>query len=281
MLGARMPSRRRTLLRSALAAVCSAGVLPAEARTRRRRIHHVHPRHHARHLPVVVIDPGHGGKDPGCIGYDGIEEKTIVLELGRKLRDQLHASKRCRVAMTRDSDVFVPLEERVAFARRHHAMIMVSLHANASHDHHIRGACVYRFAYRASDAQARAMARWENSADRYGGPSFRHASPAVTHILASLMRRETWLHSAWLQHRLVHDLRHHVHLEPVPARHARFVVLSAPDIPAILVETGFLTNRTDARLLRSPHYRDRMAYRMRDAIEQTLTHLERTAHGYR
>lgn len=232
-------------------------------------------------MPVVVIDPGHGGKDPGCLGDGGVEEKTIVLELGRELRHQLQIGRRCHVAMTRDSDVFVPLEQRVAFARQHHATLMVSLHANASHSQRAHGACVYRFAYRASDAQARALARWENSADRYGGPSFRHASPVVTHILASLMRRETWLHSAWLQDSMVHGLRHHIRLEHTPARHARFVVLSAPDLPAVLVETGFLTNRAEARLLCSRSHRTLMAREMRYAIERTVKHIARTAHGYR
>lgn len=277
---------RRVLLRNAITAGCSASALPAEAYARPQRSRHVHRHRQPRTLPVVVIDSGHGGKDPGCIGSGGIEEKTVVLELGRELHHQQHAGRRCQVAMTRETDVFVPLEQRVAFARRHRATVFVSLHANASHDHHARGLCVYRFAHRASDAQARALARWENSADSFGGKSFRHASPAVTHILASLMRRETWLHSAWLhsawlQDNMVDSLRDHVRLEGIPARHARFVVLSAPDIPAVLVETGFLTNRTEARLLRSRSHRDLMAREMRQAIEHTLAHMAQTTHGSR
>ena len=115
-----------------------------------------------------------------------------------------------------------------SFARRHRATLFVSLHANAAHDHHASGACVYRFATRASDAAAAAMARWENSADRYGDPTFRDASPALAHILASLMRRETWRHSAELQRCMVDRLDDRVAMVPVAARHASFIVLSAP-----------------------------------------------------
>jgi len=204
-----------------------------------------------------------------------------MLELGRELRRQLQAGHRCRAAMTRDSDVFVPLAGRVAFSRRHHAALLVSLHANASDNHHAHGACVYRFAYRASDAQARALARWENSADRFAGPAFRHASPALAHILASLMRRETWLHSAWQQESTVRSMRHRVALTPVPARHARFVVLSAPDIPGVLIETGFLTNRAGEKLLRSKAHRLHLAGAIRQAIEHYLARVAQPARGLR
>jgi N-acetylmuramoyl-L-alanine amidase len=277
--------RRRTLLRRVMTAACSVLMLPAAAHARRKRPHaraaHHHHRavHPAQALPLVVIDPGHGGKDPGCIGIGGTEEKTIVLALGRELRRELHASPSCRVAMTRDTDVFVPLEGRVAFARRHHAALLISLHANASKNHHAHGACVYRFSYRASDAEARAMAHWENSADRYASAAFRHASKALSHILASLMRRETWRHAAWLQDSTVKALRHHVALTPIPARHARFVVLSAPDIPGVLIETGFLTNRKGEKLLSSSAHRLHLARAIRHGVEQYFARVERRGHG--
>jgi N-acetylmuramoyl-L-alanine amidase len=228
-------------------------------------------------LPLVVIDPGHGGKDPGCSGPRGTQEKTVALELGLELQRQLHAGGRCRVAMTRSGDVFVPLEQRVGFARRQRAALFVSLHANAAlHDRHARGACVYRFAYRASDAQARALAKWENSADRYGGPAFRDASPTLTHILASLMRKETWKHSAWLQQGVVDAMHRRIALTPAPARHARFVVLSAPDIASVLVEIGFLTNPAEERLLRSASHRRALALALRHGVER---YLARVPHG--
>ena len=260
-----MPFRRRALLLDALAAVVALPLAATRAEARRRPLRH--PRRHYKPKPMVVIDPGHGGKDPGCIGVGGTEEKNVVLALGLQLERELLASGRYRVAMTRRSDVFIPLERRVALAREYHAALFISLHANASHNAEACGACVYRFAYRASNAASAAMAKWENNADRYGGPAFHRASPVVTRILTSLMRRETWLHAALLQQSVVDYLRHCMRPSAVSANHAHFVVLSAPDIPSVLIETGFLTNPGDATLLRSPHHRLILAQEMRYGVE--------------
>lgn len=258
------------LLRRALliqTAAVGLGLAPADrAFARRKRLHSAHASR--RQKPLVVIDPGHGGKDPGCIGAGGTEEKSVVLALGLKLEHELLASRRFRVAMTRRTDVFIPLGDRVSFARKHGASVFVSIHANASHDHHARGACVYRFAYRASSAASAAVARWENSADRYVGATFRDASPAVAHILASLMRRETWLHSARLQDCVAHGLRDSLGGSRVSENHAHFVVLGAPEIPSVLVESGFLTNAEDARELRDSHHRLVLAKALRSGIEK-------------
>lgn len=260
---------RRTVLRHAMAAglICSAAPLTAAAAKGKS-----HPRRHhkpsSRPKPVVVIDPGHGGKDSGCIGLNGTFEKRIVLSLGLRLRRALLASGHYRVVMTRDTDVFVPLMERVWFARKHRADLFISLHANASSSRKVRGACVYRFAYRASDSQARALARWENSADSLGGPAFQNASPSLTHILASLMRRETWRHSSELQRCMVKGLDDKARMLSVAARHARFVVLSAPDIASVLVEAGFLTNHAEEKLLRSSRHQSALALCMRHAVDR-------------
>ncbi|HSU04087.1 MAG TPA: N-acetylmuramoyl-L-alanine amidase [Acetobacteraceae bacterium] len=238
-----------------------------------------HAQQQAASLPLVVIDPGHGGKDPGCIGLSGTQEKTVVLALGQELEHQLKAGGRYRVATTRNSDVFIPLIERVAIARQHRAALFISLHANAAPDHHASGACVYRFAYSASDAQAAAMARWENSADRFGGPAFHDTSPEITHILTSLMRQETWRHSAELQTYLVDHLDDRVTMLPIAARHARFVVLSAPDIPSVLIESGFLTNRSDEKLLTSKTHRRVLAEAMRRAVDRYFDTIGAAARG--
>lgn len=262
-----MSTRRRALLYDAMAAaaltvstVGSAGAAP-----RRRLWHRARRRYQPK--PMIVLDPGHGGKDPGCIGLGGTQEKDVVLALGRLLRRELLGSGRFRVAMTRDTDVFIPLEQRVSFAREHRAALFISLHANASPDRQACGAYVYRFAYRASNASAAAMARWENSRDQYGGPAFRHASPIVARILASLMRRETWLHSAQLQQCVVTSLGYCMQPSTVTADHAHFVVLSAPDISSVLVESGFLTNPAEERQLRSPGHRLLLAQAMRQGVE--------------
>ncbi|MBN8929501.1 MAG: hypothetical protein BGO51_15365 [Rhodospirillales bacterium 69-11] len=229
---------------------------------------HAHPKStRSRHRPLVLIDPGHGGKDPGCIGASGTLEKHVALSAAQALRRHLLASGRYRVAMTRKSDVFIPLQGRVEIARRAGAALFISLHANASTDHRAHGTCVYRFAWRASDARAASMAKWENSAQRFENPALRGASRQVLHILATLMRRETQIHAAKLQAAMVKRFAAHLTMLPIPAPHARFAVLSAPDIPGVLVEMGFLTNKREEAMLRSPTHRDRMARSMRLAVD--------------
>lgn len=266
-----MPLHRRALLTNATAAAVALPFMAARVEARRRPLRR--SRHSYRHVPLVMVDPGHGGKDPGCIGVDGIEEKTVVLALALQLERQLLAAGQFRVAMTRRSDAFIPLEDRVTLARRHHAALLVSLHANASRDTRACGACVYRFAYRASNKSSAAMARWENNADHYGRHEFRHVSPIVKRILASLIWRETWLHSALLQESVVSYLRRCMQPSLVSADHARFVVLDAPDIPSVLIESGFLTNPAEAKLLQSPHHRLRLAQEIRSGVEHYVARI--------
>ena len=235
-----------------------------------------HPRHRhpAARVPLVMLDPGHGGKDPGAIGVSGTYEKHVALAAARELRRQLQADGRYRVEMTRGRDVFIPLEGRVAIAQHKGAALFVSMHADALHDHRVRGASVYTLGATASDAQTAALARSENAADRFAGPAFRHASPAVTRILASLVRQETRLGSARLAHGLVGSFaREDVPLLDNPSRHAGFVVLKAADIPSVLVEMGFMSNREDEAALRKAHHRARVAAAMRRAIDAYFAQL--------
>lgn len=160
----------------------------------------------------------------------------MALALGLQLERDLPASGRFRVAMTRLSDVFEPLEERVALAERHHVALFTSLHANAVTGQPGKCVCVYRFAYRASNKSSAAMVRRENNADRDGWHACHHASPIMVRILESLMRRETWLQSALLQRSVVSHLQHCMRPSLVSADHARFVVLGSPAIPSVLVE---------------------------------------------
>ncbi|MBN8897869.1 MAG: N-acetylmuramoyl-L-alanine amidase, partial [Rhodospirillales bacterium] len=267
---------RRHVITGAALGVWLSGVLspsgtpglshPAAARTSRHPPHRKPARPDRR--PLVLIDPGHGGKDPGCIGASGTFEKHIALAAARALRRHLQAGGRYRVLLTRDSDVFIPLQGRVEIARRAGAALFISLHANASTDRSAHGTCVYRFAWRASDARAASMAKWENSAERFEDPGLRGASRQVLHILATLMRRETQVHAAKLQQALVKNLATHLTMLPVPAPHARFAVLSAPDIPGVLVEMGFLTNKRDEAALRSPAHRDRLARSIRLGVDR-------------
>lgn len=218
-------------------------------------------------LPLVVLDPGHGGKDPGAIGVAGTYEKHIALAAAHELRGQLLAGRRVRVELTRGRDVFIPLEERVSWAQRHGAALFVSMHADAVTDHSVRGASIYTLATTASDAQSAALAVRENSADRFAGVAFANQPPEVAHILASLVRQETQTGSARLQRRLVSTLDQDLPMLQNPARHASFMVLKAADIPSVLVEMGFMSNAEDEAALRRSDHRAVIAAAMKRAVD--------------
>jgi N-acetylmuramoyl-L-alanine amidase len=225
-----------------------------------------------------VLDPGHGGKDPGAIGVSGTYEKHVAFAAAQELRRQLAVSGRCRAELTRAEDVFIPLQDRVAIAQGRGARLFVSMHADALGDPSVRGASVYTLSETASDAQTAALARRENSADRFGGPRFQNVSPAVAGILASLVRQETRMGSARMAHQVVNALQPGIGLLANPVRHAGFMVLRAADIPSVLVEMGFMSNYKDEAALRQPEYRARVAGALRRAIEAYLEQAGRTVH---
>jgi N-acetylmuramoyl-L-alanine amidase len=216
--------------------------------------------------PLVMLDPGHGGKDPGAIGVSGTYEKHVSLAAAQELKHLLEAGGHYRVALTRARDVFVPLEDRVAKAQAQGAALFVSMHADALSDHAVRGASIYTLSSTASDAQTAALAQRENSADQYGGPAF-HTTPEVSRILASLVRRETQVGSVHLARDLAGSLDQDVPMLPNPERHAGFVVLRAADIPSVLVEMGFMSNRADEQQLRRPEHRKLVAVAMKRAVD--------------
>ncbi len=231
-------------------------------------------------LPLVMLDPGHGGKDPGAIGVSGTYEKKIALAAAQELRRQLLASGRYRVEMTRSRDIFMRLEDRVERAQTHRAALFVSIHADSIPDRLVRGASVYTLANSASDAQTAALAQRENSADRFGGAAIRGVPPEVGRILASLVRQETRLGSARMAQALVRNLDRDVKLLTNPSRHASFVVLKAADIPSVLVEMGFMSNRDDEAALRRAEHRTRVAAAMKRAVDgyfATANHMARIA----
>ena len=225
-------------------------------------------------LPIVMLDAGHGGKDPGAIGVSGTYEKHVALAAAQELRRQLLAAKVCRVMLTRGRDVFIPLPERVAIAQQHGASLFVSMHADAVGDDRVRGASVYTLSDTASDAQTAALARRENSVDRFG-PRFRGMAPDVAQILSSLARQETRHGSAAMAHEVVDAFDDRLGLLANPSRHARFAVLKAADIPSVLVEMGFMSNRLDEAALRRADHRAQVAAALRRAIETFLATNER------
>lgn len=221
------------------------------------------PRRGSRGLRLVALDPGHGGVDPGCIGLSGAYEKDVTLALAQELGRELEATRRYRIALTRQGDEFVPLGERVARARAAGAELLLSIHADALPEEQWRGASVFTLSERASDAQAAALAARENSADLVAGPVAgvdlsRHA-PEVSNILFDLARRETNNLSLRLAQELVTELGKRVRLLDHTHRSAGFAVLKAPDVPSALVETGCLSNREEERLLQQESYQRKLA----------------------
>jgi N-acetylmuramoyl-L-alanine amidase len=240
------------------------------------------PSRHAQsaQVPLVVLDPGHGGKDPGAIGVSGTYEKHVAFAAAGELAGQLRASGRYRVSLTREDDVFIPLEDRVSIAQARGASLFISMHADALMDHSVRGASVYTLAATASDAQSASLAQRENAADRYAGPGARGVSPQVAEILASLVRHETRVGSAEAQHHIVMALGQDLPLLENPARHAGFAVLKAADIPSVLVEMGFMSNPKDEAALRQVGHRAMVARAMRRAVDSYFAsegHITRVA----
>jgi len=225
------------------------------------------PRADMARAPLVMLDPGHGGKDPGAIGVSGTFEKHISLAAGVELKRLLEAEGRYRVALTRTRDVFIPLEQRVEIGQSQRAALFVSMHADALPYRDVRGASVYTLSNTASDPESAALAARENSADRFLGPAYRAVTPQIASILSSLVRRETRVESTRLARQMVGSLGQEVPMLPNPDRHAGFVVLQSAEIPSILVEMGFMSNPQDEGFLRRPAYRARVASAMKQAID--------------
>jgi len=218
--------------------------------------------------PVVVIDPGHGGIDPGAIGRSGIYEKEIVLSAAKKLQDILEDKGRYKVVMTRDRDVFVALKERVAKARDAGGDLFVSLHADSlPSSPGLRGASVYTLSEDASDAEAAALAKSENNSDLLAGIDLGGQTPDVQNILIDLAQRETMNESVRFANMTVEHLAKRSRLINRPHRSAGFRVLKAPDVPSVLVEMGFLSNRHDEANLQEESYRRKLMLGLAESID--------------
>lgn len=224
---------------------------------------HIYASAVARGRPIVVIDAGHGGRDPGATSLSGqIREKQLTLTLAQSLRDELVKRGRVRVAMTRDDDRYLTLDDRAAVARRLNASMFVSIHVDSAANPLARGASVYSLSDVASDSEAAALATRENvGADRPG------SSSAVDTMLADLAMRSQMSASADLASRLVGKAAGRVELRPNPHRFAAFHVLRRADAPAVLVEAGYLSNADDELLMRNPNERGKMVLALAQAIE--------------
>ncbi|WP_349367331.1 N-acetylmuramoyl-L-alanine amidase [Salinarimonas sp.] len=219
--------------------------------------------------PTIVIDPGHGGIDPGAVARGGVHEADVVLEFARHLRRRLEESGRFRVLMTREEDVFVALTERVAFARRAGADLFVSIHADSlSSAPQVSGLTVYTNADEASDRASATLAARENQADALAGLVTEEARGEIADILRDLTERETRGYSHVFATTLVGGMESVARLNKNPHRQAAFVVLRAYDVPSVLVELGYLSSRRDIALLTSDGWRERATAAMADAMER-------------
>jgi N-acetylmuramoyl-L-alanine amidase len=216
---------------------------------------------------TIVIDPGHGGIDSGAEGVSGTLEKTVTLSFAKELKARLEKTGRFAVELTRDSDVFLRLDERVRIARQQGANLFISIHADTIRYASIRGATVYTVSDQASDAESAAVAARENLSDELAGMSIDDANHEVSDILMDLVRRETHTFSIRFARTLVGELSNGIELIKNPHRHAGFRVLKAPDVPSVLLELGYLSNPQDEALLKDEEWRAKAIGNIASAIE--------------
>jgi N-acetylmuramoyl-L-alanine amidase len=219
--------------------------------------------------PVVVLDPGHGGIDTGTKGPGGEQEKDIVLAFAKSLRERIEALGKYRVLMTRSDDTFIPLADRVRIARDAGASLFISIHADwLSHkEGDAQGATIYTLSETASDPAAARLAEEENRADVIAGVDLKDEPDDVAGILIDLAQRETKTFSVQFAHKLDSAMKSATRMHKEPIKSAGFRVLRAPDVPSVLVELGYVSNKDDLQSLLSDTWRDHTADSMAAAID--------------
>lgn len=224
---------------------------------------------------VVVIDPGHGGVDPGAV-RGGTQEKHVTMAAAQELRRQLESSKRYRVVMTRSRDIFVELRDRVNFGRRNDGDVFISLHADTHPKRQTRGASVYTLSQRASDKEAARLAEKENRVDEIGGIDISGYSSETTDILMDLTRRRTMEESSiFANYLLAQFSKHDIRMQPIKThRFAGFAVLKAPDVPSVLVEMGYLSNNSDKKALLSKRFQRDLGQAVLIALDDYFKYLD-------
>jgi len=218
--------------------------------------------------PLIVLDPGHGGKDPGAISASGYYEKHITLKMAKELKETLEATGKYRVMLTRSDDRALALKSRVKIARDAKADLFISIHADSAKNSRAKGLSVYTLSERASDRESAALAERENKVDALINMDFSDKTPEVANILIDLARRDTMNTSKDLANYMVREMSRTVRVLPDTHRFAGFAVLKAQDIPSVLVEIGYLSNREEERLIRTSAYRARIAKALTKAIDK-------------
>lgn len=216
---------------------------------------------------VIAVDAGHGGIDTGAIGTESkMLEKNVTLAFAQELASTLNRETGIKAILTRDGDEFLSLPERVQVARQHGANLFISIHADTLKQRDIRGATVYTISDKASDHLAASLAERENLSDEIAGVKFTNEPAEVADILIDLTRRETQAFSINLARSVVSSFEGQINLINNPHRYAGFRVLQAPDVPSVLLELGFLSNKDDEKLLVDPAWRKKVAERIALAV---------------
>lgn len=223
--------------------------------------------------PVIAIDPGHGGVDPGAIGVSGVREKDITIAAARQLKKSLDATGRYKAVLTRSRDVSLGLRQRITIARRASADIFISLHADSIGRSDVRGLSVYTLSETASDREAGKLAEKENKADLIIGMDLTHESTDVRNILIDLAQRESMNLASRLAEELITQLKRQVTLLRNTHRFAGFAVLKAPDVPSVLMEMGYLSNREDEKLLKQSAYRQKLVVSIIKSLDRYFSEI--------
>lgn len=217
---------------------------------------------------IVVLDAGHGGKDPGAIGRSfKTYEKNITLQMVKELKGMLE-KKGYKVYLTRSTDIFIPLRKRVAIARSYHADLFISVHADSTVNRKAQGFSIYTLSETASDKEAEALAERENKADIIDGMDFSDNSPEINDVLISLSQNDSRNKSSKFASYVVNEVRRNVKMVSNAHKFAGFAVLKAPDVPSVLLELGYLSNYSEEKKLRQPVYRRKLANYITNAIDR-------------
>jgi len=218
-------------------------------------------------VPVIILDPGHGGIDSGTVARNGDQEKNIVLSFAKALEQRLESGGDFNVILTRDTDIYISLGDRVEFARERQAALFISIHADSFRVASVRGATVYTVSEEASDQEAAALAAAENKSDIIAGLDLRNESDDVSGILIDLAMRETKNYSIQFALSAIDAMRGSILLNRNPHRFAGFRVLKAPDVPSVLIELGYLSNASDVREIQSREWRDKITASLLEAVK--------------
>lgn len=217
---------------------------------------------------IIVIDPGHGGVDPGTLGRGGANEKTIALKISKAIKRQLDKTGRYRVHLTRETDIYIPHRQRFGKAKALGADLFISVHVDSINNPKVRGGTVYTLNEKASDSEAARLAAKENRSDILAGVDLAETNTEVSDILIELAQRETMNSSAKFAEILVPEMRQQVKMHKRAHRFANLIVLKSPDVPSVLLETGYITNKADARLLNSKDGGRRISHAIHKAVDR-------------